>query len=192
MKTYMDFLVQFVRNPEVIGAVAPSSKTLARKMIDRIDFSKIDVVVEYGPGSGRITRELVKKLRPGTTFIALEINESMYESIRRNVPGVSVYRDSVVNIRKYLEKHNKRYADIIISGLPWAFFSNQKQNEIMRNTLDVLADGGEFATYAYLHGTLLPSAKRFKNRLYQDFARVEQSSVALLNIPPAFVYHCRK
>jgi len=192
LKTYMDFLMQFIRKPVVTGAVVPSSPCLAKKMIDWIDFDKVDVAVEYGPGSGIITRELLKRLKPGATFFAIEINEMMIENLRNNLPEATVYRDSVVNVRKYLDKHDKGYADVIISGLPWAVFSRRLQNEILRNTLDVLAEGGWFATYAYLHGTFLPSGKRFKNMLYQDFSTVKKSSVSLLNIPPALVYHCEK
>ena len=192
LKTYMDFLVQFIRKPDVFGAVAPSSQSLAKRMIEWIDFDKVDVVIEYGPGSGTITRELLKRMKPGTTFFAIEINELMIENFRNKVPGAIVYQDSVVNVRKYLEKHNKKHADVIISGLPWATFSTQLQNEILRKTLEALADGGGFHTYAYLQGILLPAGKRFRNRLYQDFTTVRQSSVAWSNIPPAFVYHCEK
>jgi len=188
----MDFLVQFVRKPDVFGAVAPSSQSLAKKMIEWIDFDKVDVVIEYGPGSGTITRELLKRLKPGTTFFAIEINELMVENFRNNVPQVTVYQDSVINVRKYLEKYNKKHAYVIISGLPWATFSTQLQNEILGKTLEALADGGGFATYAYLQGILLPAGKRFRNKLYQDFTTVRQSSVAWLNLPPALVYHCEK
>ena len=192
MKAYMDFLVQFVRKPDVFGAVAPSSQSLAKKMIEWIDFDKVDVVIEYGPGSGTITRELLKRLKPGTTFFAIEVNESMVENFRNNVPEATVYQDSVINVRKYLEKHNKKHADVIISGLPWATFSTQLQNEILGKTLEALADGGWFATYAYLQGILLPAGKRFRNKLYQDFTTVRQSPVAWLNLPPALVYQCEK
>ena len=192
MKTHMDFLAQFIRKPDVFGAVAPSSQSLVKRMIEWIDFENVDVVIEYGSGSGAITRALLKRLKPETTFFAIEINGLMIENFRNKVPGATVYQDSVVNVRKYLEKHNKKHADVIISGLPWATFSTQLQNEILRKTLEALADGGGFHTYAYLQGILLPAGKRFRNRLYQDFTIVRQSSVAWSNIPPAFVYHCEK
>ena len=188
----MNFLIQFIRNPETIGAVAPCSQSLIEKMIEWIDFDSVEVVIEYGPGSGSITRELIKRLKPGTTFFAIEINELMFEGIRNNVPGVAIYKDSVVNVRKYLEKHGKKHADAIISNLPWSFFPGQLQSEILSNTLDVLSDGGGFATYANLTGILLPAGKRFKNSLYRSFTMVKKSSISLSNLPPAFVYYCEK
>jgi len=192
LRTYRDFLMEFIRNPKVIGSVAPSSRTLVDKMIERIDFEKVDVAVEYGPGSGRITRELLKRMKPGSTYFGIEINGLMVRNIRNSLPEATVYKDSVVNVSKYLEKHNKNHADVIISGLPWANFPKDMQKEIMGKTFDVLLEGGIFITYAYCHGTLLPAGKRFKYLLSEYFPTITKSSIALLNIPPAFVYHCEK
>ena len=192
MKIYKDFLVEFFRNPNAFGAVMPSSQTLVKKMVKWIDFAKVDVAIEYGPGSGKITKELLKRLKPGSTFFSIEINRFMVKNLRKNIPEATFYNDSVINVRKYLKKYNKKQADLIISGLPWANFSTHLQNEILEKTFNVLSQGGTFITYAYCHGTLLPAGKMFKYLLYQYFDTVRKSSAALLNVPPAFVYHCEK
>jgi phospholipid N-methyltransferase len=50
------FLKQYIKNPRMIGAVLPSSRNLARKMIEDIDFEKAECIVEYGPGTGVFTK----------------------------------------------------------------------------------------------------------------------------------------
>ena len=52
--------------------------------------------------------------------------------------------------------------------------------------------GGQFATFAYLQGLLLPAGQRFKDKLAQSFSKVEKSPTVWRNLPPAFVYRCTK
>ena len=54
-----DFLKQFLLNPRKIGAIAPSGKALAKRMIQPINFKKAKCIVEYGPGTGSFTDGLV-------------------------------------------------------------------------------------------------------------------------------------
>ena len=56
----------------------------------------------------------------------------------------------------------------------------------------VLRPGGQFATFAYLQGLLLPAARRFRANLGRSFSQVERSPTAWTNLPPAFVYRCRR
>ena len=54
------FLSQYITNPRSIGAVLPSSKFLADKMVESIDFKKAKYIVEYGPGTGVFTNKLLE------------------------------------------------------------------------------------------------------------------------------------
>jgi phospholipid N-methyltransferase len=54
----------------------------------------------------------------------------------------------------------------------------------------VLAPGGQFATFAYWQGMLLPAAWRFSRRLHRTFSSVQRSRTVWRNLPPAFVYRC--
>ena len=61
----------------------------------------------------------------------------------------------------------------------------------MRAATDVLKPGGQFVTFAYLQGLLLPAAKRFRGLLEQTFRQVTTSRVVWKNVPPALAYYCR-
>jgi phospholipid N-methyltransferase len=76
--------------------------------------------------------------------------------------------------------------------LPWAAFPNELQATLLQAVLTRLSDGGYFATFAYLQGTILPAGMRFHKRLHEAFGEVRCSPTVWRNLPPAFVYRCRK
>jgi phospholipid N-methyltransferase len=66
------------------------------------------------------------------------------------------------------------------------------QRDILKAAHDSLSDDGVFVTFAYLQGFALPPAWRFRSLLRGLFSEVKQSDVVWRNVPPAFVYRCRK
>jgi phospholipid N-methyltransferase len=52
--------------------------------------------------------------------------------------------------------------------------------------------GARFATFAYSHAAWMPPARKFRELLDSRFSQVETSKVVWRNVPPAFVYRCRK
>ena len=50
------------RDPRLVGAVAPSSRFLARKMLEGLDLKSGMRIVEFGPGTGSFTGELFHRL----------------------------------------------------------------------------------------------------------------------------------
>lgn len=59
IKVMSQFLSELIKNPRFIRAVAPSSQSLAEKMIEKIDFKQILCIIEYGPGTGFFTEKLI-------------------------------------------------------------------------------------------------------------------------------------
>jgi len=58
--------------------------------------------------------------------------------------------------------------------------------------MTVMGPGGQFVTFAYLQGLLLPPGRRFAALLPNYFNHVSKSRTVWLNLPPAFVYQCRR
>jgi phospholipid N-methyltransferase len=183
------FLKEFVSRPQEIGAIFPSSAALAREMVRCIDWADVQVLVEYGPGLGAITTEILTKTE-GKDFFAVEVNRAYAERFRRDFPGVPLYRDSVANLPDIAAKHGVRKIDCAISGLPWANFSDEVQEQLLGATFQVLREGGQFVTFAYMHGLPLPAGRRFRQKLKQRFRALKRSRIVWRNTPPAIVYHC--
>lgn len=189
---FLSFVRQFCREPRTIGAIAPSSSLLAKRIVEPVDFSQARVIVEYGPGTGVFTRQILSQMNKDTVFFGLELNEHMNRLASSSIPEVTIYQDSASEVCKYLKQYGVSHADAIISGLPWAVFPENLQDEILSETVTGLSEGGFFATFAYLHGLILPSGTRFRSKLKQHFSSVEISPVVWKNLPPAIVYWCRK
>jgi phosphatidylethanolamine/phosphatidyl-N-methylethanolamine N-methyltransferase len=187
----VSFLKEFVAKPHEIGAIAPSSPALSRAVVSSIDWNEVGIVVEYGPGVGPITAEILKRA-DGKDFFAIELNETNAELFSARFPQVPLYRDSVANVVQIAAAHGVDHVDCVVSGLPWANFSDTVQDELLDAMFDVLPEKGQFATFAYMHGLALPSGRRFKEKLGTRFRSVERSGVVWRNTPPAVVYHCRR
>ena len=188
-KTRM-FLKQLFKNPGKTGAIVPSSRHLAVRMLELSAPGPEAVIVEYGPGTGVFTREIISALTPSQKFFCVEINEGFAEIIRRDHPGFAVYTGCASGIGAYCAKEGVDRVDRVISGLPWAVFPEDLQRKILGGMMDVMPKGGVFVTFAYLQGLILPSGRKFKRNLKRHFSTVERSGVVWENVPPAIVYRC--
>jgi len=186
------FFGQFLAQPTAIGAVAPSSQSLASKVVDWIDWPKVRRVVEYGPGTGVFTERILCRILPGTRFLAIEANPRLAATLQRKYPTLSIHADSVRNVRAICDREGLEEVDAIVCGLPWASYSAGDQRDFLEAMMTVLRPGGSFATFAYLQGLLLPAGRRFRRGLGDYFTCVERSETSWLNLPPAFVYRCRR
>ena len=191
MARALKFFYEFITHPDSVGAVWASSRGLRRTMLDWIDWKNANVIIEYGPGTGVFTEHILSSMRPGAKFFAIEINPAFTQMLRQRFPTLQVYQDSVQHVRDICRMQGVEQVDVIVSGLPWALISDRDQDCYLDATFSVLRPAGQFATFAYLSGLVLPEAKRFKVKLNQRFTEVQRSKVSWLNIPPAFVYRCR-
>ena len=169
MKTKIAFLREFLRNPGSVGAVAPSSPSLAREMVRQAGVREASAIVEFGPGTGSFTREIVAQARPSASFLAIERNPALARILQQELPSVQVYHDSVENLGAILRQAKIARVDCILSGLPWAAFSEELQDRLLEEACTNLAPGGCFVTFAYLQGLLLPAGRRFARKIRRCF-----------------------
>lgn len=184
------FLKSFLRRPTQVGSVWPSSRGLSEMLVDSCDWNSVRYVVEFGPGTGVATEVIMQRLKPGMRFFAIERDQELADKTRQRCPKADVVDGCVTKIEQYCRQRDMPRVDTIISGLPWASFSSQLQDSIFEAMFHMLPSGGQFATFAYLQGLLLPAGKRFLRLLQKNFSEVTKSPVVWKNIPPAFVYRC--
>ena len=174
------------------GAICASSLGLSRMMTSGIGVENAEVVVELGPGTGAITRSILPKLKRESDFFAVELNGSVIPVFKERFPDCDIYHESAAKLPELLRQRGRKTANVILSGLPWASFPESLQDELLTAILKSLPDGGAFATFAYLQGVILPAGMKFRKKLHSYFKSVELSPVVWMNLPPAFVYRCRK
>lgn len=187
------FVVQYLRNPRQIGAIAPSSPALAAAMTLPKWFAEARTIVELGPGDGPVTAAIRQRLNGHQpVFFALEINETMCRQLRERFSDLLVYCDSAARIGDYLQQNGRTHADCVISSIPWAAFDAKLQKELMGAVLAAMRPGARFVTFTYVTSLAMPSGRRFRRFLDRSFASVTCSPVIWRNLPPAVVYECVK
>ncbi len=178
-----EFLTEFLK-PEKnnIGAVAPSSKYLVKKMVDPIDFTKVKCIVEFGAGTGNITKELLNRMPQDSILIAFEINKEFCEKLKEiNDPRIKIISDTAENLESYMVKHNILKVDYIVSSLPFTIIPNAIVKNILKIAQKVLTPKGAFIQYQYS----LNAYSKLKN----TFKKVDLNFTPI-NLPPAFIFTC--
>lgn len=177
----MLFARSFFANPRRVGSVIPSSRRLIQRLLDRPDWTQIRIAVEYGPGTGVVTRALLARLGPDARLYAFEINEDFVAYLRQSIadPRLVVVAGSAETVGAVLAAAGHQHCDIAVSSLPFSIMPIAVRNRIVQATAAILAPGGAFVGYQY--------STRWLGELRSVFRRV---SVELepRNWPPAFVF----
>lgn len=188
----ISFLAQLARDPRAVGAIAPSGTPLAERITATIPRTGQPLVVELGPGTGAFTKVIQQRLAGQGRHLAVEINPAFADRLAREHPAVDVLRADAEALATLLTERNLPRAEAIVSGLPWAVFTAQRQREILSAVVAALADDGAFTTFAYQHARWAPPARRLHRALCELFEEVVVGGTVWANLPPAVVYHCRR
>ena len=169
----------------MIGSVVPSSKFLSKKMLDHLDFSSAEFVVELGPGTGVFTDRIIEKLGKDTTLLVIELNDTFYKDLKSRITDkrVHIKKGSASDLQKFMNELKTVQADFIVSSLPLAVIPDILRKRIVLEANAQLNDQGEFIQFQYS----LQSFKLFKKVFNKVSVRP-----CLFNMPPAFVYSCKK
>lgn len=178
----VSFFGQFLRDWKTVGAVAPTSPFARRALIAAVDFSRARVVVELGPGTGSITRGILRRLSPDAKLIAVEISEDFCQALRRRFtdPRVVIEQDSATNLPAILQRNGFVHADAIICSIPFANLDEGLRNEILEAARKGLGPGGVMTALQYTP-LVMP---RLMRRHFGGY----RTRFCLLNVPPALIY----
>ena len=188
----LKFLTQFIRHPQQAGAVMASGHKLCSLLARTAGVQNANIIVEFGTGTGAVTEEILKMKSETARLIGIEINQQFAAETQERCPDAEIVNDNVARVGNVLNDRGLHASDCIVSGLPWVNFSEVTQDKILDATVNVLRPGGRLVTFAYLHGFLLPSARRFRSKLQERFSDVGMTRVVWANFPPAFVFWADK
>ncbi|MBL7829097.1 MAG: methyltransferase [Saprospiraceae bacterium] len=185
MRKRIQFLRESIRNLRSTGSVAPSSRFLCKAIVEKIDPSNADVVVELGPGDGVITRYILERLKPESRLVIFEINDVFVAKIKANFQDerLTVIHDSAENMGQHFKRLGISQVNYFVSGIPFVMLPETLTASITRECLKFLSLHGKFIQFHYS-----PLLLKFYKKVFGNFS-VE---VVPLNIPPALVITCEK
>ena len=174
----------FIKHPKMLGSLIPSSRFLVNKVLSEVDWARARVFLEYGPGVGTFTTEILRRMRPDAVLIALETNSDFVRFLRRRVRDdrLHVVHGSAADADTALAQLNLGQADYVISGIPYTTIPPHVRDTILRKTHTVLHPSGAFLVYQFTR-TVLPYLQQVFSQVHQDFEP--------LNVMPARLFFCR-
>lgn len=188
----MDFLREALRDPRNVGAIAPSSRRLARLAAERAELGGAGIVVELGPGNGAFTGEILDRMDSDALYVGIEINGAFVEALRKDYPDARFVHASAAAIGAVLQEVGMGTCDRVVSGIPWSNLGEDEQDAILGAVTEAMTPDALFLTFAYYPLHRLPGGRSTRRALERHFGLVERSEVVYGNLPPAFVYVCRK
>jgi len=173
---WLNFVQRMARNPRAIGAISPASPALAEAMAAQVDFSAPGRVLELGPGTGAITRALIRRGMGPQKVVAIERDPAFARMLRSRFPGLDVVEGDAADAQR-LETLGPFSA--IISSLPLLNFPNHERLALVRTLLELMPAGAPFVQYSYGVKAPLPRAAD---------VRVTLADRVWRNLPPAQIW----
>lgn len=205
---HLTFFSQFRTRYKTTGAIAPSSRFLAGAITGPLKRrARPARILEVGPGTGAVTRRIVRMLNPDDTFDLVEINETFAELLNHRFAQDRHYSRvaeiSRVHVCPLQEFQTEGNYDFIISGLPLNNFTPELVREFFEIFFRLLAPGGVLSYFEYMYVRTI--RKRISKRPdrarmraleeviepYLAEHRIRQNWV-FVNLPPAWVQHLQK
>ncbi len=181
------FLWQNIRTPFTTGSVTPSGRQLSRMMVEALAPKPGELVVEFGPGTGVFTRELLKSGVAPQDLILVEFSPDFVKFLRSEFPHVKVIEGSAADLPRHLAELGQGRVTKIISGLPLRTMPEPLRIAITKSVAESLAEGGIYVQFTYFKILPLPEALALSLGL-----QAELIGMAIKNLPPAFVFRYRK
>lgn len=179
------FFRQWIRSPREMSSLSPSSRELARKMIDEM-LKSTRRVIELGGGTGAFTRALLAFGIEPEDLLVLELNQTLSTHLKQVFPGVRVECADAADLEGVAARSGWTEggkADAVICGLGLLAMSPAAQRAVLDAAFALLAANGRFVLFTY--GPANPIARDVMLELNLGARR---GGFTLKNLPPATVY----
>ena len=177
------FARNFLKYPNLVGWMLPSSPFVVAQVLRQVDWKRARVIVEYGPGIGTFTKQILRQMHPDAVLLALEVNGDFVRFLRGTLhdPRLRLVHGSAADVDVELARLGHKSADYVISGIPFKTLPEEVCNRVAHKTHSVLHPKGAFLVYQ-LSSAALPYLERVFGSVRRDFE--------WLSILPARLFYC--
>ena len=178
------FIRSWLEKPLSTGAVAPSSKLLARTMAAYVDPEAAGPVIELGPGTGPVTEALVAQGVDPARLVLVEFNPTFCRLLRSRYPAATVVQGDAYSLQRLLGSLLRQPAAAVVSGLPLFTKPLKTRLRLMQEAFALMAPQAPFVQFTYAIVSPIPKALTGVSS--------EASERIWMNLPPARVWVYRK
>lgn len=172
------FWRRLLSNPRQVSALVPSSRFLARAMTEGIG-PETGPVVEFGPGTGRITRAILSRGVSPADLTLFEMDSVFARYLTQTFTGVTLHCTSAERAPELVAPG----VGAVVSGLPLLSMPPDLRQRIVAAAFGVLRPGGMMVQFTYGPRPPLSDAAMAEMGL-----RAEAGRIIWVNHPPARVY----
>jgi phospholipid N-methyltransferase len=175
------FLRGFLKNPVMVGSVIPSSKVLIDRMLAPVRWDEVKLFVEYGPGVGTFTRQVLDRLPDDARLIAIDTNADFIDFLKKDIDDerLIAVTGSAADVEKIIESQGFAKADYILSGLPFSTLPPGVGEAIGEATATAIRPGGAFLVYQF--------SPKVRDFIAPHFERIDRG-FEWVNVPPATLF----
>jgi phosphatidylethanolamine/phosphatidyl-N-methylethanolamine N-methyltransferase len=181
------FLKLWLRRPSHLGAILPSSKSLALAMAGQIDPAATGAVVELGGGTGSITAALLDGGTAAEDLVVIEREPALVDLLRARFAGVKVIHGDARDVVRLAQHAGVGPVKAVVSGLPLLSLPDTVCRQIIAEAFRVLRPGGCLVQFTY--APVSPISRSTTHAL--DIVG-KRADWVLDNLPPASVWNFRR
>lgn len=172
-------VAEYARHPRTIGSILPSSRALARTMTESVPrLGERDVIVELGPGTGAITRAIVKTW-PRNRVIAVEKNARLAALLRERFPRIDVTETCVSTISRELAVPDGYRVGAVLSSLPMLSFNPVLRRSVLDAIRSVMDERAVYVQFTY--------SRAAWDGFAPDGLKLVDTRRVMRNVPPATI-----
>lgn len=177
------FLAAWMSSPLKIGALTPSSKSLARAMASHVCPETEGMVVELGGGTGAVTHALLEAKIPYERLLVIERDPRLYTILHAKFPQLRIVRADVVELAQVMDECGVKKISALVSSLPLLSMPRGIRSQIESRMCATLAHGGRLIQFTYGAVSPIPHGRWRSLRI---FGKREQ--LVMSNVPPAWIW----
>ena len=186
MNENIEFLQAFLKNPTKVGSIKPSSPELALTMIDGIEPSPENVVIELGVGTGAITKFLQSAVPDDRSYLGIELDSGLVKLLRKNFPALNIVCGNAMETAEIHKRSGLGKVGHIVCCLPFVSLPAVVRSGVLEEVDKFMRIGCEFRTLQYAHGYYLPAAVKFREKMRHRYGKESRSALVVKNVPPGY------
>lgn len=183
----MEHLLYFFKDLKQVGAIAPSSKFLAKDLVAKLKEQLANAncpplnILEIGAGTGPLTKQITKHLRPQDQFDIVEIHKKFYQIIKakyQEQPNLRIHHTDILNFQPDHRYH------FIFSSLPYENMPEEISRQIWKKKLELCSSDAFISYFKYVKFRNFKCD--FEEKMVNKFG--QNKKFVFLNLPPAKIY----
>lgn len=144
------FFLRWLANPRAVGSVTPSSEALRKIIARHLVCSPDEVIVEFGGGTGAITRAILDAGIPPNRLYVVEIDPELVDYLRSNFPGVNIIHGDCAQADRLIDAAHLGKVGTVVCGIPMSILPVDVQKEVVRASFTMMPKGRHLMLYTYL------------------------------------------